>query len=162
VGAHLVGTSRSPGKLERAASVAPLVAVEATEGWPERVREATGGHGIDVLLDLVGASYLPGNQRVLASGARHVVVGIPGGARGEIDLSSLMRKRVEMRGTVLRSRSGEERAALVRAFQRDVLPGFVDGSLRPVVDGRLPAEQAAEAHRVIEENRNFGKLVLVW
>ncbi len=163
-GARVIGTSRSAWKLERASALGLDVAVEApdADSWGEAVREATGGRGVDVILDLVGAPYLEANQRLLAERGRHLVVGIPGGARGAMDLGLLMRRRARMIGTVLRARSVEEKAALARAFERDVVPGFEDGSLRPIVDRVFPAEQAAAAHAYVEENRNFGKVLLGW
>ena len=138
------------------------LAVVGDETWPGSVMEATSGRGVDVLLDLVGAAYASGNQRILAARGRWMVVGIPGGARAEVDLSLLMRKRATLRGTVLRSRSPDEKMALARAFETEVVPGFGEGALRPVVDRVLPAEDAAEAHRTMESNLNFGKILLRW
>src|SRR5690606_16495959 len=161
-GARVLGTSRSPWKLERAAELGLDVAIGAGDGtsWSEAVREATEGRGVDVVLDLVGAPYFEDNLRLLALRGRHLVVGIPGGASSAIDLWTLMRRRARLIGTLLRTRSVEEKAALARAFERDVVPGFEDGSLRPVVDRIFPAEEAAAAHTYVEENRNFGKVLL--
>jgi putative PIG3 family NAD(P)H quinone oxidoreductase len=161
-GARVLGTSRTADKLDRAARLGLEYGVVADDAWTARVLEATGGDGVDVILDLVGAAYLDGNQRVLARRGRHVVVGIPGGSRGTLDLGLLMRTRATLIGTVLRSRSLEEKVALARAFERDVIPGFEDGSLRPVVDRVFAAEEAADAHRYMEGNRNFGKILLAW
>ena len=115
-----------------------------------------------MILDLVGGPYLARNQAAVAPMGRHVVVGVPGGARAEIDLRLLMTRRARMAGTVLRARPVEEKAALARAFEKDVLPGFADGSLGPIVDRIFPAEAAADAHRRMETNRNFGKILLEW
>ena len=161
-GARVIGTSRTADKLRRAEAWGPVHGVLGDETWPEGVLEATDGRGVDVVLDLVGGAYLEGNQRVLAERGRHVVVGIPSGHRAPVDLGLLMRKRATVRGTVLRSRSREEKVALARAFSRDVSPGFEDGSLKPVVDCVFPAEEAAAAHRYMEQNRNFGKILLAW
>ena len=161
-GATVIGTSRTAEKLRLAEELGPLHGVLGDDGWPDRVLGATEGRGVDVVLDLVGGAYLEGNQRVLAERGRHVVVGIPSGSRSTLDLGLLMRKRASLRGTVLRSRPSDEKAALARAFSRDVSPGFEDGSLRPVIDRIFPAEDAAAAHRRMEENRNFGKLLLAW
>lgn len=162
VGAHVIGTSRTADKLRKAEAVGRVHGVLGDESWPDRVMEATDGRGVDVVLDLVGGAYMAGNQQVLAQQGRHVVVGIPSGPRASVDLSLLMRKRAIMRGTVLRSRSREEKVALAYAFSLDVSPGFEDGSLEPVVDRVFPAEEAAAAHRYMEENRNFGKILLAW
>ncbi len=161
-GATVVGTSRTDDKLRKAEVLGLVHAVTGDEEWPDRVLEITDGRGVDVVLDLVGGAYLEGNQKVLALRGRHVVVGIPSGARATLDLGLLMRKRGTVRGTVLRSRGRAEKVALALAFTREVLPGFSDGSLRPVVDSVFPAEDAAAAHRYMEENRNFGKILLEW
>jgi NADPH2:quinone reductase len=124
--------------------------------------EITGGRGADVILDLVGGPYLAGNQRVLAPQGRHVVVGVTGGPKAEVDLRALMGRRGSIRGTVLRARSPEEKAGLADGFTRTVVPRFEEGALRPVVDQVLPAEQAAEAHQLVETNRTFGKILLRW
>ncbi len=161
-GARVIGTSRTADKLRAAEELGMAHGVPGDDAWPDVVLNATSGRGVDVVLDLVGGPYLAGNQRVVATGGRHVVVGIPGGAKAEVDLGLLMRKRATLRGTVLRSRSLDEKVALARAFERDVLPGFQDGTLRPVVDRVFSAEEAAEAHRHMEANRNFGKILLRW
>jgi len=161
-GATVVGTSRTPGKLELAADLGLEHAVLGDDAWPERVLEVTDGRGADVILDLVGGAYLEGNQRVVARGGRHIVVGVPSGPKAQVDLRALMARRASMRGTVLRARPVGEKAALARAFAEQVLPGFAAGELRPVIDRVLPAVEAAEAHRLMERNENFGKILLKW
>jgi len=161
-GARVVGTSRSPDKLRKAKGLGLEHPVLADEGWPERVLEITGGHGADVILDLVGGPYLAGNQKVLALGGRHIVVGVTGGAKTEVDLRALMTRRAHVRGTVLRVRPVEEKIALMQAFEARALAFFDTGVLRPVVDRVLPAEDAAEAHRLLEANATFGKVLLRW
>ncbi len=99
---------------------------------------------------------------VMATLARQVVVGVPGGSVTEIDLRALMRRRASIRGTVLRARPLEEKAALAREFEDLVVPGLEDGSLRPVIHGTFPPDRAADAHRAMERNENFGKLLIVW
>ena len=161
-GAQVIGTSRTADKLERAAGLGLEHAVLGDDAWPGRVLEITGGRGVDVILDLVGGAYLEGNQRVLAVGGRHVVVGGPSGPKAQIDLRVLMGRRASMRGTVLRARPTAEKAALARAFTEQVLPGFASGELQPVIDRVLPAAEAGEAHRAMEANENFGKILLEW
>jgi NADPH:quinone reductase len=161
-GAEVIGTSRTPEKLEQARGVGLQHGVLADDGWPERVLELTDGRGVDVVLDLVGGPYLEGNQRVIAERGRHIVVGVPGGSEATISLRHLMGRRASIRGTVLRARPLPEKEALARAFTEEVLPGFAAGELRPVVDRTFPAAEAAEAHRYMEENRNFGKILLAW
>ena len=161
-GASVIGTSRTPEKLDRAARLGLENAVLADDLWANRVLELTGGKGVDVILDLVGSPYLEGNQRVIATQGRHIVVGVPGGSDTTVSLGRLMGKRASIRGTVLRARPLSEKADLSRAFSEDVLPGFTSGELEPVVDKVFPAAEAAEAHRYMEENRNFGKILLEW
>jgi NADPH:quinone reductase len=161
-GARVVGTSRSPEKLRRAEALGLEHAVLGDERWPERVLEITGGRGADVILDLVGGPYLAGNQKVLAPGGRHIVVGVTGGPKAEMDLRSLMTRRGSIRGTVLRARPVEEKIELTRAFESRALAFFDSGVLRPVVDRILPAAEAAEAHRLLEGNATFGKVLLRW
>lgn len=161
-GARTLGTSRTPEKLERALELGLDVAIAGDDEWPEAVLEATDGKGVDVILDLVGGPYLAGNQKVLASRGRHIVVGVTAGATAEIDLRLLMGRRGSIRGTVLRARAVEEKALLARSFEEQVLPGFADGTLSPVIDRTFPAAEAAEAHRYMEANESFGKILLRW
>jgi putative PIG3 family NAD(P)H quinone oxidoreductase len=161
-GARVVGTSRSADKLRRAAALGLEHALLADEPWPERVLEITRGRGADVILDLVGGPYLEGNQKALAPGGRLIVVGVTGGAKAEVDLRALMVRRASVRGTVLRARPLVEKIALTRSFESEVLPLLETGALRPVVDQILPVERAAEAHRMLETNATFGKVLLRW
>jgi NADPH:quinone reductase len=161
-GASVIGTSRTPDKLEQAREVGLEHAVLADADWPERVLELTGGRGIDVILDLVGGPYLEGNQRVIAERGRHIVVGVPGGSEATVSLRLLMGRRASIRGTVLRARPLPEKELLAEAFAAEVLPGFAAGELRPVIDRTFPAAEAAAAHAYMEENRNFGKILLEW
>ncbi len=161
-GARAIGTSRTAAKLLRAQELGLDHPVLADEGWPERVLALTDGRGVDVIVDLVGGPYMAGNQKVVAPRGRHVVIGVPGGPRAEIDLRALMGKRASLRGTVLRARSTEEKAELARAFEERVSPHFESGAVRPVVDRILPAEEVADAHRLMEANDTFGKLLLRW
>lgn len=162
-GARTLGTSRTPAKLDRAAELGldePVAGGEAD--WPDRVLELTGGRGVDVVLDLVGAPYVAGNLAVLATGARWIVVGVTGGRTAPVDLRALMTRRATVRGTVLRARPLAEKAALAAAFRRRVVPLFERGTLRPVVDRTVAPEGAGEAHALMEDNKTFGKLLILW
>ena len=161
-GARAIGTSRTPEKLRLAKAMGLELALRGGDDWAAEVRRETGGRGADVILDLVGGPYLARNQEALASGGRHVVVGVPGGSRAEIDLRTLMARRARLLGTVLRARPIKEKAALAREFASEVCPGFRDGSLEPVIDRIFPAAAAAAAHHLMEENSNFGKILLFW
>ena len=161
-GARTVGTARDGAKLRRAGELGLQHGVEGGSGWSDRVRDVTADRGVDAVLDLVGGVYLEENQRALAPGGRHVVVGVPGGAQATIDLRRLMTTRATLVGTVLRARPPEEKAELARDFERRLVPHFEEGRLRPVVEWAASPEEIAEAHRAMEENRTFGKVVLSW
>lgn len=160
-GATVIGTSRSGWKLERAVKLGLDVAIDTSKAdFAEALAKETDGHGIDVVLDLVGGPYLEGNLASLAPRGRMIVVGLTAGRRADIDLGTLLRKRLLIVGTSLRARPIEEKIAATQAFQRGVLPLLSAGRVRPIVDEVFPLEDAAEAHRRMEANANFGKLVL--
>jgi NADPH2:quinone reductase len=161
-GVRAIGTSRTRTKMERALDLGLDVAVIGNEEWPDRVLAASGGTGVDVILDLVGGDYLEGNLRVLGEGGRQIVVGVPSGAKGSLDLRLLMGKRALIKGTVLRARPLEEKITLAREFEHRVCPLFAARTVRPVVDRAFPPQEAAAAHTMMAENRNFGKIVLLW
>ena len=163
-GARSIGTSRSPEKLERcrALGMSNGIAVEPGGRFADRVVELTSGRGADLVLDSIGAAYLEENLRALAPRGRVVVIGLMGGASGPLPLSLLLVKRARLLGTVLRSRPLEEKASVTQAFALHVLPLLADGRLSAVVDEVMPMEQVREAHRAMEQNRNFGKIVLRW
>ena len=162
LGAVTIGTSRTPEKLEGALELGLDHAVLGDADWPERVLDATGGRGVDVILDLVGGPYMEGNQKVVAPRGRHIVVGVPGGTAAQIDLRAMMLRRVTLRGTVLRVRPVEEKAVLTAAFEERLLPFFSSGEMRPVIHRVFPPSDATVAHEVMAANENFGKLLLVW
>ncbi len=163
-GATVIGTSRTPDKLERARALGLdhgiLVARDAPR-FAGEVKRLTGGRGVPLVLDFVGASYLAENLAALALGGRVVVIGTLGGARAELDLSAQMRLRASVIGTVLRPRPLEEKVAATQAFAREVLPLVASGKVKPVVDAAVPMAGAREAHARMERNETFGKLVLV-
>lgn len=162
-GAWTLGTSRTPEKLERARELGLDRGFEGGERpWHEEVMEATAGRGVDVILDLVGAPYAAGNLAALATRGRWIVVGVPGGTRTELDLRALMAKRASVTGTLLRARPLEEKALLAREFGRRVVPLLEKGRVRPVVDRSFLPDAAAEAHALVESNRTFGTVVLLW
>ncbi|MGW8267571.1 MAG: NAD(P)H-quinone oxidoreductase [Longimicrobiales bacterium] len=161
-GVRAIGTSRTREKVERALDLGLDVAVLGDGEWPERVLAASGEAGVDVILDLVGGEYLDGNLRVLAQNGRQIVVGVPSGAKGTIDLRLLMGKRATVKGTVLRARPLEEKITLAREFEHRVCPLFAARTVRPVVDRTFPPQEAAVAHGAMAGNRNFGKLLLLW
>lgn len=163
-GATVIGTSRTADKLERAGTLGLDHGILLGRDGPrfaEEVKRLTGGRGVPLVLDFVGAPYLAENLAALAVGGRVVVVGVLGGARAELDLSAQMRLRATVVGTVLRPRPLEEKVAATRAFAREVLPLVASGKVKPVVDAAIPMARAREAHARMERNETFGKVVLV-
>jgi NADPH:quinone reductase len=165
--ATVYGTSRTADKLERlhklnlgldqsvAVGSKPANFVEAVQKW-------TNGAGADVILDLVGGNYFPSNLEALASRGRLVCVGTTAGAKSEIDLGLLMRKRATLVGTMLRGRSIEEKAEATRLFASSVLPLVSRGAIRPIIDRVYPANEIRDAHARMESNASFGKIVLTF
>jgi putative PIG3 family NAD(P)H quinone oxidoreductase len=157
--ATVFGTARSADKLTKAAPYGLDHAV-APERFADGIADLTDGGGVDVVIDFVGGPYLADNLRALAPRGRLVVVGLMGGGREEIDLALVLRKRLTVVGTVLRSRPLEEKIEVTRAFEREVVPLLARGVVRPVVDRVMPLAQVREAHEWMAANANFGKIVL--
>ncbi len=162
IGAHIYGTSRSEEKLARADEfgLAGSIVVDSSGSFAGRLKPVV--EGIDVILDLVGAKYLMDDIDILNEKGRLMLVGLTGGTRAELDLSVVLRKRLSIIGTVLRSRSLSEREVLTASFNREILPLFEKNELRPVLDRVYPVEEVREAHTRIENNENFGKVVLTF
>ena len=162
-GARVVGTARSADKLERAKKLGLDVAIDSSRGdWVAQVEAAIGAERVDALLDLVGGNYLEGNLRVLTMRGRMVVVGLTGGASAPFNMSVLLRKRLTIVGTMLRSRPLEEKIALARDFSERGVPLFESGRLKPIVDRVFAFDEIRAAHKLMESNDTFGKIVLTW
>ena len=162
-GVTVYGTSRSVAKLERAKGLGLLHAIDASsKEWAARVEALAGTNGVHAVVDLVGGDYLRDNLRVLAPRGRLLVVGLTAGTRSELDLSVVLRKRLKIIGTALRSRSLEEKIALAREFSQRIIPFFASRQLRPVIERVVPFARIADAHSEMASNTNFGKLVLKW
>ncbi len=163
-GATAFGTSRTPEKLERAKEfgLSESVAVgNDPSAFAEAVKDWTGGKGVDVILDLVGASYLQANLESLATRGRLIFVGTTGGAKAEIDHSIVMRKRLRIMGTSLRTRSLEQKATATRLFAQQVVPLLASDLVRPVLDRVYKIDEVRAAHQRLESNESFGKVVLM-
>jgi putative PIG3 family NAD(P)H quinone oxidoreductase len=162
-GARVIGTARSADKLERAKKLGLDVAVDASRGdWAEQVQAAVGAEQVHAVMDLVGGNYLDGNLRVVTLCGRIVVVGLTAGATAQFNMGMLLRKRLTMVGTALRSRTLEEKIALARDFAERGVPLFESGRLKPVVDRVFPFAEIRAAHDLMESNKTFGKIVLRW
>src|SRR3954470_5882615 len=161
LGARVVATAGSPEKLEVCRSLGADVAVSyRNQDFVEEVRTATDGAGADVILDNMGAKYLPRNVEALALEGRLVVIGMQGGSKGELDLGALMRKRGAVISTSLRARPVEAKAAICASTVEHVWPLVADGSVKTLVHATLPLDEAAEGHRIMEAGDHIGKIVL--
>ena len=166
-GATVYGTSRTADKLERIRDLslgldASVEVGDTPARFVEAVQDWTAGAGVDVILDLVGGNYLSANLDALASRGRLICVGTMAGAKSEIDLGLIMRKRAAIIGTMLRGRSIEEKAEATRLFASSVLPLVSRGAIRPVIDRVYPVDEIRAAHERMESNVGFGKIVLTF
>ena len=161
VGARVAVTAGSDAKLAQCAELGAEVLINyRTQDFPDEVRRATGGHGADVILDIMGAKYLMPNVAALAADGRIVVIGLQGGVKAELNLGALLTKRGTIAATALRSRPEEQKAQICRRVVADVWPAIAAGQIRPVIDRVLPLGQAAEAHRVMAASDHVGKILL--
>ena len=162
-GVATVGTSRSAAKLTRAKELGLDIGIDSSAGdWVEALEKQLGRDKIHAVMDLVGGAFCGASLRVLALRGRMIVVGTTAGPRTEIELGLLLRKRVRIIGTVLRSRPLEEKIALAEEFSERVLPLFDTGHLRAVIDRVFPFSEIRQAHELMESNETFGKIVLRW
>ena len=161
LGAHVHTTAGSAEKLAVCAELGAETTINyRDQDFVEVVREATDGHGADVVLDNMGAKYLSRNLDVLATEGRLVVIGMQGGSKGELDLGALLRKRGAVIATALRSRPVDGKAAICAAVVEHVWPLVAEGRVRPVVHAAMPLDRAADAHRSMEASDHIGKLLL--
>jgi len=160
-GLKVIVTAGSAEKCERCLAHGADVAINYRDGdFAATAREATGGTGVDVVLDSIGARYLEGNLSALGVDGRLVIIGLMGGTRAELDIAGLMLKRLRVIGSTLRTRSHAEKAAIVAAFLERFGAALAAGTLRPVLDRILPLFQAGEAHRIMKASEHFGKIGL--
>lgn len=161
LGAKVIGTSRTAEKLEssRPFGLDDAILTGENAEFASILRTKNGG-GVDVILDLVGAGYFRENLECLLPKGRLMLVGLTSGSRAEFDLSMALTKRLRIVGTVLRGRSVEEKADATRRFVDDIVPLLEAGSVMPNLDKVFTMAEVAEAHRYLESNRNFGKVVL--
>src|SRR5947208_876393 len=144
------------------ADLLPLV--PGRHDFAEQIEERWGREAVDVVLAPTGAPSVAGDMRVLATGGRGRVVFIStmAGARAEVDLALVMRKRARLLGSTLRARSRAEKGAIVARFKREILAAFASDELRVPVDTVFPVDRAAEAFQRMRENRNVGKILIAW
>lgn len=168
VNAKVIGTSRTQEKLFKANEFGQDAGIVAESDLVEKnptyfaelVQAQSGGKGANVVLDLVGAKYLQANLQSLAKLGRLIFVGTTAGSRGEIDILTVMSKRLKIFGTVLRGRSTEEKAQATRLFAEQVVPLLAKGAVKPTIDRVFKIEEVRAAHEYLESNASFGKVVL--
>ena len=158
-GATTFGTSRTPHKLELARELGLDVGL-SDRNFAAEVNRLTNGEGVHVVLDFIGTPYLEQNLQALALWGRLVFLATLGGVQANVNLGMLMGKRISLRGVTMRTRTLEEKLAVTRCFATSVLPLLANGKVKPVIDQVYPLQEIAEAHKVMEENRNFGKLIV--
>ncbi len=158
--ARCIGTSRTAAKLQRAMELGLDEAIDSTaEELVPAVRRITGD-GANAAVDLVGGAMFPATLESLALRGRLVLVGITAGPKADVNLAVLLRRRLKVEGTVLRSRSTEEKSQVAASFREQVLPLLADKRVEPVIDRVFPFSEVAAAHSHMESNAGFGKIVV--
>ena len=164
LGATVAATAGSADKLELCRELgADTVISYRDEDFVDRIREATGGAGADVILDIMGAAYLDRNLDALAPDGRLVIIGMQGGVKADLNIGKLMTKRLRVIGTTLRARpvgGAHGKSAIVAEVVASVWPMVGDGRVRPVIGGRYPITDAAQAHRALASGQTYGKILL--
>ena len=162
LGARVACTAGSQAKLERCRELGADLAIPyRDEDFVPAINQFTDGHGADVILDIMGASYLQRNVAALAVGGRLAVIGLQGGTKAELDMNALLRKRATIRATTLRARPTDQKGAIVAAVREVVWPLIGAGQIHPVIHTTLPLAEAAEAHKIMEADTHVGKILLV-
>lgn len=161
-GIKTFGTSRTEWKLERCLEFGldEAILTDENTNFADVINKKTAGKGVNVILDLVGGAYFPENLKALASKGRLMLVGLTAGRTAEFDMGVALSKRLTIVGTVLRSRSSEEKAAATSVFEQHVVPLLKTGILKTNVDRVFRLDEIAEAHQYLESGKSFGKVVL--
>lgn len=131
-----------------------------TENFADAIKQLTGGKGVDVILDMIGGDYTPGNLQSLAEGGRLVLINTMKGKDVQVDLSVVMRKRLSITGSMLRSREIAFKAAIAQNLEKNIWRLIESGKIKPIIYKIFPAENAADAHRLMESSEHIGKIVL--
>jgi NADPH:quinone reductase-like Zn-dependent oxidoreductase len=161
LGAKSVFTASGQKRIERVSELGGTVGVDYRKhDFLDAALDATGRQGVDVVVDFIGGPYLDRNLRALAPGGRLIQVGTLQGGEGNLSLDLLLYNHLRIIGTVMKSRSFEEKLAMTNPFRERWLPAFATGQLEPLVDRVFTLAKAAEAHRYMEASGNLGKIVL--
>jgi NADPH:quinone reductase len=160
-GLHVIVTAGSDEKCARARALGADHAINyATQDFVAEVQSATGGKGVNIVLDMVGGDYVPRNMACLAEDGRHVTIAVQRGVSAEVNLAAIMMRRLTLTGSTLRSRPVVFKAMVADEIHRNVWPLVSAGRLRPVIDTTFPLAQAAAAHARMEAGEHVGKIVL--
>ncbi|HET9459102.1 MAG TPA: NAD(P)H-quinone oxidoreductase [Sphingomicrobium sp.] len=160
-GIKVLVTCGTDGKCTAASKLGAAAAINyRTQDFVEEVKSVTGGRGVDVVLDMVGGDYLPRNLACLAEDGRHVSIAFQRGARAEVPIPDIMRRRLILTGSTLRPRSVEFKTMVADEIAKTVWPYVAGGRLKPLIDSTFPLAQAAKAHARMEEGAHIGKIVL--
>ncbi|MEC4591165.1 MULTISPECIES: NAD(P)H-quinone oxidoreductase [Nitrospirillum] len=160
-GARVFATAGGPDKAKACEDIGAERGIDyEAEDFVAVVKEATGGRGVDVILDMVGGDYVPRNIDALADQGRHVTIAFLRGAKVTLNMAPVMTKRLILTGSTLRPRSAEEKAAIAASLAEKVWPLLARGEVRPVIFKTFPLEEAAAAHALMESSGHVGKIVL--
>jgi NADPH2:quinone reductase len=163
LGARVLVTVGSADKAEACKALGADVAINYREqDFVVEAKAATGGRGVDVILDMVAGDYIGRGVQALADDGRLALIAVQGGVKAEIDAGLVLRKRLTITGSTLRPRSAAFKAGVARSLRAKVWPLIEAGRIKPVIYRELPAAQAAEAHALMESNQHIGKIVLNW
>lgn len=161
LGARSIGSSRTIEKLDQAKKLGMDDGIVVNDGkFAEEVLKLTGGHGVDLVLELTGGAYVEEDIACLAPQGRLIVVGLVAGAKANVNLGKVLSNRLEIKGTTLRRRPLEEKIQVTNVFIKQILPLFEKGLLKPIVAETFKLESAAEAHHFMQADKNFGKVIL--
>lgn len=161
IGFRVIVTCGTDAKCARAMDMGAAAAINYRDGdFAPPVLELTGGRGVAIVLDMVGGEYIPRNLACLGTGGRHVSIAYQRGARVELELPLMMRRRLTLTGSLLRPRPVEEKAAIAQQLREKVWPALADGTLSPRLHRTFPLAEAAAAHRYMESGAHVGKIVL--
>ncbi|GEL16508.1 NAD(P)H-quinone oxidoreductase [Pseudonocardia asaccharolytica] len=164
LGARVAATAGTPERLQRCRDLGADIAIDYHDDVAAELKKATDGHGADVILDNLGAKGLANNIAALAKDGRLIIIGMQGGVRAELNIGALLAKRASITAMGLRGRPVEGpngKGRIVSGVREEIWPFVADGRVTPIVHARVPMEDAAEAHRMLEEGGVIGKILLL-
>jgi len=161
IGATTIGTTRSEDKLHRVYDLGLNHGIACPDGqFADKVLNVTRKSGVNVILELTGGDYVAEDLKCLSIKGRMIVVGLLAGSRVDLDLARLLSRRLEIRGTTLRARPLEEKIGVAQMLSRNIVPLIEQGKIKPVIDKVFRLEQMGDAHKLLESNNTFGKIVV--